>query len=98
MNTVAPTAAPTWAIRVWADDRSVYAEVPSVNGPYVVCYPRSEGGLAKALATLGAMHSAEGSGEPYLRPTAVSKKLMQEGITQRDLEEAGIALAGMLKR
>lgn len=98
--TVLPSAAPPWAIRCWADDINVYAEVPSVNGPCVVAYARSEGGLSQALATLGAMHSAEGGGQPYLRPLAVSKKLISEGITQPDLDAARAALieCGVLKK
>jgi len=97
--TFAPSAAPPWAIRVWADDRSVYAEVPSINGPCVVAYARSEGGLSQALTTLGAMHTAEGHGDPYLRPAAVAKNLMKDGITQKDLDSARAALKelGILK-
>jgi hypothetical protein len=90
--TVLFSAAPAWAIKVWADDISVYAEVPSVNGPCVVAYRKSEGGLSQALATLGAMHSAEGGGQPYLRPATIAKKLIADGITQPDLDAARLAL------
>jgi hypothetical protein len=100
MADVLPSAAPPYAVRCWCDDRNVYAEVPSLNGPCVVAYPRSEGGMAKALATLGAYHTAEGSGQPYLRPAVIAKKLMADGITQTDLDAARAALleAGILKR
>jgi hypothetical protein len=97
---ILPTAAPLWAVKVWADDRSVFAEIPSVNGPCVVAYPRSEGGLSNCLRTLGAYHTAEASGQPYLRPAVIAKKLMADGITQADLDAARAALleAGILKR
>lgn len=98
--TVCPTAAPPWAIKCWADDLNVYAEVPSVNGPCVVAYRKSTGGLAQALATLGALHSAEGGGQPYLRPPSIAKRLVKEGITQPDLDAARAALVeiGILKK
>lgn len=98
--TVLSSAAPPWAIKVWADDVNIYGEVPSVNGPCVVAYRRSEGGLAMALSTLGAMHSAEGGGQPYLRPPTIAKKLLKEGITPADLEAAREALKdlGLLKK
>jgi hypothetical protein len=97
---VLPSAAPTWAIRCWADDINVYAEVPSVNGPCVVAYRRSEGGLSQCLQTLGAFHSAEGGGEPYLRPAHIAKKLIADGITQPDLDAARAALLelGILRK
>jgi len=47
--TVCKTAAPPHAILIWADERSIYAQLPSQNGPYVACFPRSEGGLSTAL-------------------------------------------------
>lgn len=98
--TVAPSAAPPWAIKVWADDINVYGEVPSVNGPCVVAYRKSTGGLEQCLATLGAMHSAEGGGAPYLRPVHIAKRLIAEGITQPDLDAAREALQemGILKK
>lgn len=90
-----PTAAPPWAIKVWADDRNVYAEVPSVNSPCVIAYAYTEGGLARMLALLGAKHTADGGGEPYLRPAVVAKALLKDGLTQRDLDSAREALAGL---
>lgn len=90
--TVAASAAPAWAVKVWADDVNVYAELPSQNGPCVVAYARSEGGLSRCLATLGAFHSAEGHGEPYPRPPSMSKKLLSEGLRPQDLESARLAL------
>lgn len=93
--TVLPSAAPPWAIRVWSDDINVYAEIGSVNGPCVVAYRRSEAGLSQCLQTLGAAHSVEGGGQPYLRPAVIAKKLIADGITQPDLDAARVALQEM---
>lgn len=97
--TVADSAAPSWAVKVWADDVNVYAELPSLSGPCVVAYPKSESGLSRCLATLGAFHTKEGSGEPYHRPEAMSKKLIAAGLRPQDLEAARKTLKelGILK-
>ena len=99
MAEVAKTAAPPYAVKVWCDDQNVYAEVPSINQPCVVAFPISSGGLAKCLQLLGARHSSEGAGLPYIRPPHVAKTLLREGLTQRDLDLAAAALrqSGMLK-
>src|SRR5882757_10068255 len=84
----AKSAAPPYAILVWADERNIYSQLPSVNGPYVCAFPRTEGGLSQALHHMGAMH-AEHSGEPYVRPAAPpSKELLRKGLTQNDREAA----------
>ena len=85
--TVCRTAAPPHAILVWSDERSIYAQLPSVNGPYVAAFPRSEGGLSSALHALGAMH-AEHSGQPYTRPQVLPKGLSAKGLTLSALEAA----------
>jgi len=92
---VLPTAAPSYAVKVWADDINVYAEVPSLNSPCVIAFRLSEGGLAQALALLGAKHTAEGGGQPYLRPAVIAKRLIKDGITQPDLDAARAALIEM---
>lgn len=94
-----PTAAPPYAVKVWTDDRNVYAEVPSINSPCVVAFPISEGGLSKCLQLLGARHTIEGAGLPYIRPVHVAKGLLKEGLTQKDLDLAAAALrqSGILK-
>lgn len=97
--TVIKSAAPTWAVKVWADDNSVYAEVPSINSPCVISAPFTEGGLSKILSVLGAKHRSEAAGIAYERPTYVAKALQKEGLTQRDLDLARAALKdlGLLK-
>jgi hypothetical protein len=100
MNAIAlSSAAPPHAVKVWCDDHSVFAEVPSIHGPCVVAFPLSEGGLSRCLALLGAKHTADVSGAPYLRPAVIAKALMRDGITQRELDAAREALLelGMIK-
>lgn len=85
------SAAPPYAIRIWADERSIFAELPSINGPYVAEFARSEGGLSQALHILGAMHATEHAGEQYLRPEAPvlpSKRLAKDNVTKQDLDSA----------
>lgn len=97
--TCAESAAPAWAIKCWMDDNHVYAEVPSLNQPCVLRFPILEGGLAKCLALLGAKHSVEGQGEPYIHRPALNKKLMAAGVTVKDMDQAAAMLRkrGMLK-
>lgn len=90
--TVAPSAAPDYAVKVWMDDSNIYAELPSLNQPCVMAFPISEGGLSKCLATLGAKRIAECAGQQYLRPPMIAKKLMADGITQRELDAAAVVL------
>lgn len=87
MTTAAKSAAPPYAVLVWADERNIYSQLPSVNGPYVACFPRSEGGLAACLHHLGAMH-VEHSGEPYLRPSVPTQEMKKLGLTTNDREAA----------
>lgn len=89
--TVAHSAAPPYAVLVWADERNIYAQLPSVNGPYVTCFPRSEGGLAATLHHLGAMHCEAGA-EPYLRPEVPSRELIKQGLNQNDRDAALMVL------
>ena len=72
---VADTAAPPWAVRMWSDNRNVYAELPGVNGPVVMAFAISTGGLSKALNLLSGRHDKEGHGVPYTRmPSTVPDK------------------------
>jgi len=84
---VAKSAAPPYAVLMWADEMHVYAQLPSVNGPYVARFARSEGGLAQALHHMGALH-VEHSGEPFVRADIPPKALIQQGLTQNDREAA----------
>ena len=98
-DTFASSAAPTYAIKIWADDNNLYAEVPSIHSPCICKFPITEGGLAKALAVMGAKHQVEGHGEPYIHRPALNKKLMAAGVTQKDMDvaEAVLRKTGFLK-
>src|SRR5882762_10262170 len=98
MTEVCPTAAPPYAIKCWADERSIFAELPSINGPYVAMFIRSEGGLSQALHILGAMHATEHAGTPYIRPEAPvlpTKRLAQSNLTKEDMDKAREVLKKM---
>lgn len=80
---VAKSAAPPYAVKVWADERNLYAEIPSINAPYVATFALNEGGLSKALALLGAKHSTEGAGMVYtIPPTNLSKVVDKDGSSE----------------
>lgn len=98
-STVAPSAAPPHAIKVWADRRNVYAEIPSLHQPCVIAFPLSSGGLSKVLAILGAKHQEDMAGVPYLRPAVIAKALIADGITQRELDATRLVLLelGLIK-
>ena len=99
MAEVTSTAAPPWAIKVWSDDNSIYAEVPSINSPCIISAPITEGGLSKILAVLGAKHQSEAAGIAYERPAYIAKGLQKEGLTQKDLDlaRASLKALGVLK-
>lgn len=77
MSTPLPSAAPPWAVTIWADDNAVYVELPTSPGnpPYVTRYPFTEAGLSKALwimrkaytsATAGRTQPANYTTHPFL--------------------------------
>lgn len=88
---ILPSAAPKWAVRIWADERNIYAELPSINQPAVLSFSRSEDGLSRALHLLGAMQ-CEYAGEAYVRPPLIPKDLQAKGITPADMAAARSAL------
>lgn len=57
---LAPSAAPTSAIRIWADARRIYAELPTRPGqaPCILAFSRDGSGLSKVLNLLYARESA----------------------------------------
>lgn len=97
--TLADSAAPPNAVKCWMDDNSVYAELPSINGPCVVRFPITEGGLAKCLALLGAKRTADHSGPVYTSKPALNKNLMAAGVTQKDMDlaESTLRRIGLIK-
>lgn len=87
--TSAQTAAPLHAVRFWVDANSLFAELPSQNGPCVLSFPRTSLGLSKALAILFGLHETEGHGEVYTRPPSpVSTIPDRDGITDQQRQDA----------
>lgn len=70
-DSVASTARPAHAISIWADNRSIYAELSGAHGPYVTAYPRDSLGLSKLLDLL--FTKSKESGEVYIRPGVVAE-------------------------
>ncbi len=83
----AKSAAPAYAVLCWADEMNIYMQLPSVNGPYVARFARSEGGLSAGLHHMGALH-IEHSGVPFHRAEIPPKALTMKGLTQNDREAA----------
>lgn len=86
--TSASSAAPPYAVRCWVDNRDLYFEVPSQNGPCVLAYPRNTLGLSKALSILFGLHEVEGHGEVYSRPQLPSSIPDKNGITDKQRQDA----------
>lgn len=75
MTTIARTAAPANALRMWSDNRYVYAEIPAKLGglPHVMKFSHTEGGMSKALHLL--QSRAEHAEPPLLcRPKCLNAK------------------------
>lgn len=77
--------APSHALRVWVDPRSIYFELSGVNGPTVLAFTRDSIGFAKALAVLFAMPEA---GTPYSTMQAPSSIPDKNGITPAQRADA----------
>ncbi len=87
----AKSAAPPYAVLCWADELNIYMQLPSINGPYIARFARSEGGLSAGLHHMGALH-IEHSGVPFHRAEIPPKALTMKGLTQNDREAARDAL------
>jgi hypothetical protein len=63
--TAAPSAAPTYAVTAWVDRQHIYIEFPSIHGPMVLQYPRSEQGWRDSLVALADRHLREGVDQDF---------------------------------
>ena len=85
---LAPSAAPPNALKVWCDSTRIYAELPSSGPTCVMAFPRTGLGLSKVL------NLVYGSGEWAGSIAAPSRKLvgtpMQHDIAQSILRKQGI--------
>jgi len=90
-----PTFAPPNALRVWADSRYLYAELPRKPGgePCILSYSRTTRGFADLIALL--YGSADHAGAP-LTPSTPRKQFIGTP-TQHALAEAILREKGILK-
>ncbi len=76
-DTYATTAAPIYARKVWADDNSIFVEIPAVSGPpFIQKFSKTEGGLSKALALISIAHKKD-------KPTGGTYKFPTHPLTKR---------------
>lgn len=54
MGTRDTSPIPQWAVQCWATETDIFVALPMTQGgiPYIAKFPKSEGGLAQALAVL----------------------------------------------
>lgn len=85
MTSLAPSAAPANALKMWADNARIYVELPG-SPPHILAFAYSEAGLSKALAILR-QRKFEYAGEPMLVPevmvpveTALQSILRRRGL------------------
>ena len=83
--------APPHAILIWADAVNIYC-APQGSPEVAVAFRLSTGGLAQAIALLGAEHIEKAKGQPYLRPEIASRSLLKNNLTVADLRSAREAL------
>lgn len=96
--TFARSAAPPYALRTWADARSIYLEIPAKDPtrlpPCVLAFSRTEGGLTKALAYVTKRHTDHAGPPIFDVPKLPAKPLlgstMQQAHAQAVLRRLGV--------
>jgi hypothetical protein len=63
-DSLAPSGAPSSALRVWANGRDIYIEIPGKKGPYIETVNYDHRGIAHLFTILG-LHRIDGD---YLAP------------------------------
>lgn len=84
---LAPTGAPTSALRMWMDHRYIYAEIPGPV-PHIMSFAITEGGMTKALNILRERQEFSGTA-----PTPARKLVgtpLQHAIAQKILRQKGL--------
>jgi len=61
----ANSGAPSYAVTAWVDRERIFIEFPSVNGPMILDYPRSEVGWRDSLIALADRHLREGQDRKF---------------------------------
>lgn len=86
---LAPSATPSHAIRTWVDPNNLFFELPSLNGPCVLSFPRTAAGFTAALAVLFVRHEVEAGGQIYHRPPSPTSTIPdKDGITPAQRQQA----------
>ena len=95
--TFAPSAAPTNALLMWTDGRSIYVELPTRENvpPCIITYRYSEGGLSKALSLLG--KHADIAGSPQVSVPVRRAKDYVGSVAQHALAESILRKKGVIK-
>ena len=95
--TFAPSAAPTNALLMWTDGRSIYVELPTRENvpPCIITYRLSEGGLSKALSLLG--KHADVAGTPQVSVPVRQAKDYVGSVAQHALAESILRKRGIIK-
>ena len=90
MTEVAKSAAPPWAVRVWSDGLTLYAELPG-SPPYVMKFSHTESALSKVLSLLRKRFS-EAKGGSYRVP---ERMISRKGATKEQRQDALAVLKKM---
>lgn len=85
---VAATGRPSWAHWMWCDDNNIYIELDGMHGPYITCYPLSEGGLTKALHLMRDAKKKAPQPMVYQRPGVVIGYKPKGDYSERQREQA----------
>lgn len=86
---LAPTAAPSYAVKMWTDGRSVLVELPSKTIPCILSFPLTESGLNRALNLLRQRNTDfAGAIESSTRPLVGTP--LQHALAQRILKQKGV--------
>lgn len=82
-----PTIAPPYAIRVWSDGQSLFAEIPGADGaaPHVLRLAHTEAGLMKILRLLAQRFTATpiSTREPPIRDGAAEQRTAVRSVLKR---------------
>lgn len=105
---------PPWAVTMWESGQDIFVALPMKVGgvPYIMRYPRSEGGLAQAMNVLCAQRPTEAPrptveqpanyapprDQPQVRKSKAHERLVAETTpAQREAAQALLRKLGLVK-
>jgi len=98
---IAPSAAPARALRVWANGNEIFVEIPGKGGkpPYITSYPYDTRGIALTLSLLGANRIDYDYTGPMPIPSAYRTNITSGPGTaeQQASADKALRLAGLIK-